>query len=153
MDNDLNVLTLYNEKNMPRIKAFNSAVKSEYEVQTNYEQVDVNFEWLEIMEDTVRYLDNSLRNPNRFIVNEEEVVKVEQARRITVEAAIAFNDFAVFDFTTVLFFPSSSALKLLTVLFFGFEVEVFPFVEVFILFFPSRTLVFVFFVDDNFPTV
>lgn len=86
MDNDLNVLTLYNEKNMPRIKAFNSAVKSEYEVQTNYEQVDVNFEWLEIMEDTVRYLDNILRNPNRFIVNEEEVVKVEQARRITIES-------------------------------------------------------------------
>lgn len=86
MDNDLNVLTLYNEKNMPRIKVFNSAVKSEYEVQTNYEQVDVNFEWLEIMEDTVRYLDNILRNPNRFIVNEEEVVKVEQARRITVES-------------------------------------------------------------------
>lgn len=86
MENDLNVLTLYNEKNMPRIKAFNSAVKSEYEVQTNYEQVDVNFEWLEIMEDTVRYLDNILRNPNRFIVNEEEVVKVEQARRITVES-------------------------------------------------------------------
>lgn len=86
MDNDLNVLTLYNEKNMTRIKAFNSAVKSEYEVQTNYEQVDVNFEWLEIMEDTVRYLDNILRNPNRFIVNEEEVVKVEQARRITVES-------------------------------------------------------------------
>ena len=86
MDNDLNVLTLYNEKNMPRIKAFNSAVKSEYEVQTNYEQVDINFEWLEIMEDTVRYLDNILRNPNRFIVNEEEVVKVEQARRITVES-------------------------------------------------------------------
>lgn len=86
MDSDLNVLTLYNEKNMPRIKAFNNAVKSEYEVQTNYEQVDVNFEWLEIMEDTVRYLDNILRNPNRFIVNEEEVVKVEQARRITVES-------------------------------------------------------------------
>lgn len=86
MDNDLNVLTLYNEKNMPRIKAFNNAVKSEYEVQTNYEQVDVNFEWLEIMEDTIRYLDNILRNPNRFIVNEEEVVKVEQARRITVES-------------------------------------------------------------------
>lgn len=86
MDNDLNVLSLYNEKNMPRIKAFNNAVQSEYEVQTNYEQVDVNFEWLEIMEDTVRYLDNILRNPNRFIVNEEEVVKVEQARRITVES-------------------------------------------------------------------
>ena len=32
------------------------------------------------------YLDNILRNPNRFIVNEEEVVNVEKARRVTVES-------------------------------------------------------------------
>ena len=32
------------------------------------------------------YLDNILRNPNRFIINEEEIVKVEQARRITVDS-------------------------------------------------------------------
>ena len=38
------------------------------------------------MEETVRYIDNILRNPNRFIVNEEEIVKVELARRITVES-------------------------------------------------------------------
>ena len=38
------------------------------------------------MEDTIKYLDNILRNPNRFIINDEEVVNVEQARRITVES-------------------------------------------------------------------
>ena len=38
------------------------------------------------MEDTIRYLDNILRNPNRFIVNEEEVIKIELARRVTVES-------------------------------------------------------------------
>ena len=32
------------------------------------------------------YLDNILRNPNRFIINEEEIVKVEQAKRITVDS-------------------------------------------------------------------
>lgn len=35
-----------------------------------------NYEWLTIMEDTIRYLDNILRNPNRFIVNEEDIVKI-----------------------------------------------------------------------------
>ena len=33
------------------------------------------------MEDTIQYIDNIFRNPNRFIVNEEEVVKVEQAKK------------------------------------------------------------------------
>ena len=33
--------------------------------------------WLVKMEDTIRYLDNILRNPNRFIVNEEEVIKMK----------------------------------------------------------------------------
>lgn len=86
MNHDLKVLDLYNANNLQRINIFNKEVKSNYKVETNFEQVEVNFEWLEIMEDTVRYLDNILRNPNRFIVNEEEVVKVEQARRITVES-------------------------------------------------------------------
>lgn len=38
------------------------------------------------MEETVPYIDNILRNPNRFIVNEEEIVKIELARKITVES-------------------------------------------------------------------
>ena len=36
--------------------------------------------------DTLLYLDNILRNPNRFIVNEEDIVKIELARRVTVES-------------------------------------------------------------------
>ena len=55
-------------------------------VSTDLKKVEADFEWLEIMEDTVKYIDNILRNPNRFIVNEEEIVKVELARRITVES-------------------------------------------------------------------
>ena len=33
-----------------------------------------------------KILDNILRNPNRFIVNEEDIVKIELARRVTVES-------------------------------------------------------------------
>ena len=84
---DLTVLQLYNDdKNRDRIDKFTSSVKSEYSLVSNYEKVEANFEWLDIMEDTVMYLDNILRNPNRFIINEEEVVKVELARRTTVES-------------------------------------------------------------------
>ncbi len=84
---DLTVLELYADgKNKDKIDKFNASVKSEYTLTSNYEKIEANFEWLEIMENTIMYLDNILRNPNRFIVNEEEVVKVEQAKRITVES-------------------------------------------------------------------
>ena len=84
---DLKVLELYTDgKNSDRIDKFNASIKSEYNLTSNYEKIEANFEWLDIMENTIMYLDNILRNPNRFIINEEEVVKVEQARRTTVES-------------------------------------------------------------------
>lgn len=83
---DLTVLKLYDEKESDRIDKFNASIKSEYSLVSDYEKVETDFAWLDIMEDTIMYLDNILRNPNRFIVNEEEVVKVEQAKRITVES-------------------------------------------------------------------
>lgn len=86
MDNDLKVLDLYKKTSPNKINSFNNSIQSSYTVESNFEKFEANFEWLELMEDTVRYLDNILRNPNRFIVNEEEVVNVEKARRITVES-------------------------------------------------------------------
>lgn len=65
---------------------FNNNIRSNLIVSTDLKKVEADFEWLDLMEDTIKYLDNILRNPNRFIVNEEEIVKVELARRITVES-------------------------------------------------------------------
>lgn len=86
MQNNLRVVDLYENTRSKRITKFNASLKSEYSLTSNYEKVEADFTWLDIMEDTINYLDNILRNPNRFIVNEEEIVKVEQARRITVES-------------------------------------------------------------------
>ena len=86
MQNDLLVIDLYNESDREKITKFNSSIKSDYTITSNYEKVEADFAWLDIMEDTIMYLDNILRNPNRFIINEEEIVKVEQARRITVDS-------------------------------------------------------------------
>ena len=86
MQNDLKVIELYNNSKSQKITKFNASIQSQYSITSNYEKVEADFAWLDIMEDTIMYLDNILRNPNRFIVNEEEIVKVEQARRITVES-------------------------------------------------------------------
>ena len=83
---NLGVFDLYNKSNESRDDAFINKVDSSLKVVTDYDKVECNFEWLDIMEETVRYIDNILRNPNRFIVNEEDIVKIELARRITVES-------------------------------------------------------------------
>ncbi len=84
--NGLEIFDLYNSTSTNQIEKFNNRCESKLHVSKNANKVDVNFEWLDIMEDTVQYLDNILRNPNRFIVNEEDVVKIELARRVTVDS-------------------------------------------------------------------
>ena len=84
--NGLEIIDLYDKYDDKKINSFCDNIDSNLRVVTNSESVDCNFEWLEIMEDTIQYLDNILRNPNRFIVNEEDIVKIELARRVTVES-------------------------------------------------------------------
>ena len=84
--NGLEIFDLYNSASTNQVEKFNNRVESKLHVSKNANKVDVNFEWLDIMEETVQYLDNILRNPNRFIVNEEDVVKIELARRVTVDS-------------------------------------------------------------------
>ena len=82
----LKIINLYNETDNKKIESFSNNTRSDLSITTNINKVETDFEWLEIMENTIRYLDNILRNPNRFIVNEEEIVKIELARRTTVES-------------------------------------------------------------------
>lgn len=57
-------------------------------VKKDYDSREYNYEWLDILEDCVPYIENILRNPKRFIINEEEIVKVELSRKVTVESVI-----------------------------------------------------------------
>lgn len=83
---NLKINELYSKSNANKVEKFTGNTRSTLTVSTDLKKVETDFEWLELMEDTIKYLDNILRNPNRFIVNEEEIVKVELARRITVES-------------------------------------------------------------------
>ena len=67
---------------------FMNNLNSTLAVKREYELSEYDYEWLEKIEETLPYLDNILRNPKRFIVNEEEIVKVELARKVTVESVI-----------------------------------------------------------------
>ena len=83
---ELKIVDAYGKNDKQKIETFKNNMRSTLHVNSLYDKIETNFEWLDIMEDTIRYLDNILRNPNRFIVNEEDIVKIELARRITVES-------------------------------------------------------------------
>ena len=83
---DENIIDLYQRTDNRVINKFTNNIDSKVHVSLNVDRVNNNYEWLDIIEDTIVYIDNILRNPNRFIINEEDVVKIELARRITVDS-------------------------------------------------------------------
>ena len=83
---ELKIIDLYENTPKTKLDTFTNNTRSQLSINTNLNKVETDFEWLDLMENTIRYIDNILRNPNRFIVNEDEIVKVELARRITVES-------------------------------------------------------------------
>lgn len=80
------IIGLYNNMGNTDKKKFTTSIESKLNVSKKLNQGTYDDEWLSKMENTVKYLDNILRNPNRFIINEEEIVKIELARRITVDS-------------------------------------------------------------------
>ena len=67
---------------------FLNNINSTLNVKRDYDMKELDYEWIDIIEDVLPYLDNILRNPKRFIINDEEIVKVELARKVTVESVI-----------------------------------------------------------------
>lgn len=81
-----NIIDIYSSVSEEEKGSFKNSVTSKLDLKNKSSSQTYDDTWLTKMEETIKYLDNILRNPNRFIVNEEEVVKIERARRITVES-------------------------------------------------------------------
>ena len=83
---NLSVFDLYEQESKQITNRFLSNTKSEIRVNTDLEKVELDTEWIDEIEMAVPHLDAILKNPNRFIINEEEIVKIEKAKRVTVES-------------------------------------------------------------------
>lgn len=68
--------------------AFLDNIDSKMNVNINYEKKEVDLSWIDKIEETIRYIDNILRNPKKFIINEQEIVKIERSKKATVESII-----------------------------------------------------------------
>ena len=81
----LEVVDLYENANKTKIDEFTNKTNSTLKVNIDKKRKVKEFGWIEMIAFTIPYLDNILRKPNRFIVNEEEIVKIEQAKKVSVE--------------------------------------------------------------------
>ena len=80
------ILDIYEGASDKQKEQFSQNIDSSLRVKTDFEKVSNNTEWIDLYEETIPHLDSIFRNPNRFIINEEEIVKIERARKITVES-------------------------------------------------------------------
>jgi hypothetical protein len=83
---ELNVFNIYEKSEDYKIDKFFEKIDSNLKLNIDTKDTILDTEWIEIMTNTIQYLDNIFRAPNRFIINEEEIVKIELARKITVES-------------------------------------------------------------------
>ena len=85
MDN-LDIIDVYERQKSQEDEKFLDSVNTQLKINSDVEKVTEDTEWIDIIEQTVPHIDAIFRNPNRFIVNEEDIVKIELARQVTVES-------------------------------------------------------------------
>ena len=85
---ELDIVHLYEGEsgNETQVNNFIDRSISKIKIKTEYDKVQEDLEWIEVFEEVIPHIDSILRNPNRFIINEEEIVKIELARRVTVDS-------------------------------------------------------------------
>lgn len=76
-------LSLDDEKNL-NSRIFLDKLKSEMNYKSLYNGDLISFEWLEKIEFACPYIDIIVRNPKLTLIQEENLVKVERSKRITV---------------------------------------------------------------------
>jgi hypothetical protein len=65
---------------------FLARTKDEINVKTNISQVTKDTSWIDFIEETIPYLDNIIRNPRKFIVQEEDIIPIEKTKKVTQES-------------------------------------------------------------------
>lgn len=67
-----------------KVETFVKKIDDDMHFKSNYLGDLISFEWLDVIEDACPHLDNIVRRPKLTLIQEENVVKIEKSKRITV---------------------------------------------------------------------
>src|SRR5574344_2416971 len=79
------ITEIFGKVDFDEFKDFNGKTNSTIEYNRKTDNVSRDFSWMPIVEETIPYLDNIIRNPRRFIQQEEDIVIVEKSKKISTE--------------------------------------------------------------------
>lgn len=82
---ELNILKLINPEEEKDEKFFKN-LDSSLKMYVNRNKIIENESWIDMVEFTIPYIEKALRNPNKNIITEEEVVKIELIKKVTVDS-------------------------------------------------------------------
>ena len=80
------LIEILENANQKDLNQFLSQNKATLKVIENIERNQFDYSWLKKIEDTIEYLDKVVRNPRKFIAQEEEIVPIEKAKKISQES-------------------------------------------------------------------
>ncbi len=82
---ELEVFNLYDNADEKVVNTFNDKLESQMRVKTDYYKDENDISWLNVFEKILPYLEKIFRNPKRFIITEEEILKIESTKRVGVD--------------------------------------------------------------------
>lgn len=84
MTKDLNIQV--DQKLRDKTYIFKDKMNSAMYYRSELNNDSMSFDWLKEIEFACPYIDNIVRNPKLFLIKQNEVVKIEKAKKITVES-------------------------------------------------------------------
>lgn len=82
----MNIVDYINNLNKDKITKFISTTNSNITIKSDIEKKVSDTSWIDMVEECIPYLDNIIRNPRRFIVQEENIVPIEKTKVVTEES-------------------------------------------------------------------
>ncbi len=84
MNNDIQLLV----KDIPQtdLQEFLKKTEASATVKQVIHKVSIDFSWVDVLEESIPQLDNIIRNPRRFITQEEDVIPIEKIKRVSEES-------------------------------------------------------------------
>lgn len=82
----MDIVEYINNLNKENASAFVGATSSNITVKRDINACVSDTSWIDMVEECIPYLDNIIRNPRRFIVQEENIVPIEKAKVVTEES-------------------------------------------------------------------
>lgn len=80
-----NITDVMNNINTSKLDTFMANTEATFVASSDIKETKIDYSWLNVLEDTLPNIDKIVRNPRRFIIQEEDVVIVEKTKRVSQE--------------------------------------------------------------------